>query len=329
MDEDEGSYLHTARAYKVRADAHAEQNDYVAASADYWQSFWLLDYLDVDIYKIEVLLDLSKALIVTGEFEEAKPLISQAREIGRTASLIRAQANADLLEARILAKQGEDEQAKKLLTRARAAFAASPDKHLVFQCDFELGKVLQQTDHMLAAVQFESALEQAQINKYELDDHAIYLALAQSYLEVGRADAVVARASTVDIQKLPNPDWVAGASNYHARALVLIGQCEQALEQLAFVLDATNTELDPSHRAYAQETKARALYAMGQAQQALEILNPLLLQFSLEQSQEDCRRIAGLIQDCTLKISQDDASLVGFQSFETSPDDASDAIGDL
>lgn len=313
-DEDEGSYLFVARSYKVRGDAHAQQHDYTAACADYWQSFYLLEYLDVDVYKIEVLLDLSRALIMSGNFEDARPRINQAREVGKSTQLIRAKAHADLLEAMILNQEGEFAEAKRLLTSARTVFAASPDKDLVFQCDFELGKVLQRTDHGQAASQFEYALEQAELNQYSPADHQIYLAMALSYLEIGRADAVVSRAHLVDIGKLPNPEWVAGATNYHARALVLIGQPQQALEQLGFLLDQTNSELDPSHRVYALETKARGLLNLGDAQGALEILTPLLLQFSLEQQVEMVHKIAGLMQDCNLKISQDSAVLAAIQS---------------
>jgi len=316
-DEDEGSYLFVARSYKVRGDSHVEQHDYAAACADYLQSVHLLEYLNVEIYLIEVLLDLSRALIWSKNFDEARLRINQAREVGATAHLIRAKAQADLLEAMILGEEGNAADAKKLLTSARTVFSASPEKKLVFQCDFELGKVLQRSDHGLAASQFEYALEQAELNQFELEDHVIYLALAQSYLEIGRADAVVARAHQVDINKLPTPDWVAAATNYHARALVLIGQAEQAQEELTFLLDDTNTELDPTHRGYALETKARALLKLGAAQAALEILTPLLVQFSLEQQADLVHRIAGLMQDCNLKISQDAASLAITQATET------------
>jgi len=327
-DEDEGSYLFTARSYKVRGDAHVEQHDYEAACADYWQAFYLLEYLNIEIYKIEVLLDLSKALIWSRSFEEAKPLISQAREIGKTASLIRAQAHADLLEAQIFAQEGDEAEAKKLLTRARTVFVSSPDKNLMFQCDFELGRVLQRSDHMLAAAQFEYALQQAELSKYELEDHVIYLELARAYLEFGRADAVVSRAHLVDLKKLPTPDWVAAATNYHARALVLIGQAQQALDELPFLLDETNSDLDPTHRAYALETKARALLNLGEAQAALEILTPLLLQYSLDQQTELVHKIAALMQDCNLKISQDAASILAEQATEIPTDQQGEPAGE-
>jgi tetratricopeptide (TPR) repeat protein len=299
-------FVSTARAYKVRGDAHTCQGDFTAACADYWESYHLLEYVDFEGYKVEVLLDLSEALIYAEDYDAALPLLGQARSMAGITGVL-DQAKCDLFEAHIKAATGEPEEATKLYTRARSAFKAGASHSFAFDCDYRLGKLLQRNDHLKASVQFEKALEQAGQNNFEPKSHIIFVDMAKSYLDIGRADAVVAKAHLVDIDKLPGAEAVAAYCNYVARAKMLMGENEQAMGELGFILDETNTEIEGGHRLYALETKARALLATGDAEQAKLVLTEVLFAHALKRNTDASQRIATLIQDCTLKISQDEA----------------------
>jgi tetratricopeptide (TPR) repeat protein len=317
-------FVSTARAYKVRGDSHTCQGDFTAACADYWESYHLLEYVEFEGYKVEVLLDLSEALIYAEDYDAALPLLSQARSMAGVTGVL-DQAKCDLFEAHIKAATGEPDEATKLYTRARSAFKAGSSHYFVFDCDYRLGKLLQRTDHLKASVQFEKALEQAEQSEFEPQSHIIYVDMAKSYLDIGRADAVVTKAHLVDLDKLPGAEAVAAYCNYVARAKMLMGENEQAVGELGFILDETNTEIDGVHRLYALETKARALLATGDAEAAKAILAEVLFAHALKRNTDSSQRIATLIQDCTLKISQDQADqAVSFQV--DNPSDSIDGV---
>lgn len=317
----EPDFVSTARAYKVRGDAHTSQGDFTAACADYWESYHLLEYVEFEGYKVEVLLDLSEALIYAEDFYAALPLLDQARTMAGSSGVL-DQAKCDLFEAHIKAATGEPEEATKLYTRARSAFKAASSHYFVFDCDYRLGKLLQRNDHLKAVEQFEKALEHAAQSNFEPHSHLIFVDMAKSYLEIGRADAVVTKTHLVDLDKLPGPEAVAAYCNYVARAKMLLGENEQAVGELGFILDETNTEIDNGHRLYALETKARAQLATGDAESAKLVLTEVLFAHALKRNTDASHRIATLIQDCTLKISQDEAE----QAVSFPVDNPSDSI---
>jgi hypothetical protein len=206
-------------------------------------------------------------------------------------------AECDYLAGCISVENEDYAEAIELFEAARSGFRTKNNKKRIFDCDFNIAKTWTHMDPIKAASAFDSALKQATDSKLLIDDHTIYLLQAENFVDLNWTDSALAALANIDVDLLPDQGCKAQMVLLKAQVYLYQRNCSGAIDELQFVLGTNALPANKETLLKAKETLGRAYFGEQQYQSAIDALTPVLLEYTLADSQFEAKLVAEIIQE--------------------------------
>jgi tetratricopeptide (TPR) repeat protein len=294
--QDENSFL-VATALGLRAKSQLGQGNYDSAINDLTESLNIAKYLSFGKMIADTLAELTWAYICAGQLELAAKYLAESRVIHQDAKGVAGLAECDYLAGCIAVENEDYAEAIELFEAARSGFRTKNNKQRVFDCGFNIAKTWTHMDPIKAAAAFDSALKQATDSKLLIDDHTIYLLQAQNFVDLTWTDSALAALANIDVDLLPDQGCKAQMVVLKAQVYLYQRNFSGAIDELQFVLGANALPANKETLLKAKETLGRAYFGEQQYQSAIDALTPVLLEYTLADSQFEAKLVAEIIQE--------------------------------
>jgi tetratricopeptide (TPR) repeat protein len=294
--QDENSYL-VATALGIRAKSQIGQGNYQSAISDLTESLNIAKYLSFGKMIADTLSELTWAHICADQLELASKYLGESRQIHQDAKGVAGLAECDYLQGCMAVKTQDFPEAIEFFEAARSGFRTKNNKQRVFDCDYNIAKTLTYIDPIKAASAFEAALKSANDSKILLDDHSIYLLQAENFVGLTWTDSALAALANIDVDLLPDQGCKAQMVLLKARVYLYQRNFVAAIDEMQFVLGPNALPANKETLLNAKETLGRAYFGEQQYQSAIDSLTPVLLDYTLADSQFEAKLVAEIIQE--------------------------------
>jgi len=295
-----------SRALKRLGDAYYFQFNLVEARDAYARAAALLDYSPDEGWHGAVLLQQAAVAERLGNIQDANTFLDRVRAMVENPELTMMLAFADVIQARIMQRNGAYWPASQLLNRAVAALGVIKDEDWLIDARFELAKCYFAMDERQQAwEQLEKLMVEAkQMTTPPFSDEPWLMAGNLAHF-LGNQIQALEILEEVRVDRLPSKDLIAELGVVRARVYLVSDQYETALR----VVDETRNEqadfLTESQKFSLKETEGRALIDLGRTDDGLHVLKALLYEASLAGDLGLAQRTAQWIQQAESRSFQD------------------------
>lgn len=289
--------FYVANALSIRARTQVGQRNYDAAIADLTESLSIMKYYNSLKLVADLQTDLVWANICRGNYTEAASKLADARKIHSDGRGVAGLAECDYLEGWLAMAACDFERATALFESSRSAFRALNNKKRTFEADYQAAVCLTYVDSFKAVQAFEAVLQRAEQAGVILEDHKIFIELAEAQVALVWSDSALATLNKIDPGLLAEQGSRAQIVLLRAQAYLQKRNYGQCIDELQFVLGAGALPASAETLRDARETLGRAYLGDQQYQLAIEALSEVLLELTLEDLTDEAKAVAEMVRE--------------------------------